>query len=197
MRDKWYSDHRDLVKWSVLILLARQFDAGRIIQIAFLNPSEYGRVEIDGSAHDIPSEVLSHFRNLRAVTTLGDNPPISVFDVPFRNRVDYMCAALSYMASFSKERCVLLLDPDTGLEPNGGGDFKHVLNSEVRRFWEALPSGSVLVFYQHQTNRVGAPWIEEKRRQLADAIGIEANQIKIASGTMIASDVAFFFAAKL
>ncbi len=196
MRDQWFSDNRDLIKWSVLLLLARQSGASRVVQIALLNPSDYGQVEIDGKSYDIPSEVLSCFRDIRTVTDLSHNPRISVFDAPFQNRGYYLSAALDYVASFGNERCVVFLDPDTGLEPNGGGDTKHVLEREARQFWTALPAGSLFVFYQHETNKAGKPWIEEKRKQLARAISIPVEQIRTASGPKIARDVVFFFAAK-
>src|SRR4029077_9456180 len=106
MRDKWYSDNRDLIKWSVLLLLARRAGADRIIQIALLNPSAFGQIEIDGEPHQIPSKVLSHFRDLRNITGLSRHPQVSVFDCPFRDRNSYLRAALSYVDSFSHERCV-------------------------------------------------------------------------------------------
>ena len=196
MRNKWYSDNRDLIKWSVLLLLARRADADRIIQFAFLNPSDFGQIEIDGEPHEIPSEVLTHFRNLRNVTRLSSHPRISVFDCAFRNRDSYLRAALNYVASFSQERCVVFLDPDTGLEPNGGGDTKHVLENEVLAFWDALPHGTIFVFYQHETNKAGKPWIEDKRTQLANAIGVPIETIGVASGPKIAKDVVFFYASK-
>lgn len=196
MRDKWYSDNRDLIKWSVLLLLSRSFDAMRIVQIAFLNPSDYGSVEIDGKSYDMPPEVLSHFRDMTTVAGLSDSPRISVFDAPFQNRADYLNAALNYVAFFSDERCIVLLDPDTGLEPNGGGDAKHVTEKEARQFWTALQAGSIFVFYQHETNRAGKPWIEDKRSQLAQAIGIPAEKLRCATGPKIAKDVVFFFAVK-
>ena len=42
MRDKGYSDNRDLIKWSMLLLLARRNNAEGIIRIAMLNPIEFG-----------------------------------------------------------------------------------------------------------------------------------------------------------
>jgi hypothetical protein len=196
MRDKWYSDNRDLIKWSVLLLLARRAGADRIIQIALLNPSDFGQIEIDGEPHQIPSEVLSHFRDLRNITGLSRHPQVSVFDCAFRDRNSYLRAALSYVDSFSHERCVVFLDPDTGLEPNGGGDAKHVLESEAFAFWNALPQGSVFVFYQHETNKAGKPWIEDKRAQLADAIRIPIEKLRVASSPKIAKDVVLFYASK-
>lgn len=196
MRAKWYSDNRDLIKWSVLLLLARQMGADRIIQIALLNPSKFGEIEIDGKLHEIPPEVLSHFRDLRNITGLSHGPRISVFDCTFGDRASYLNAALSYITSFAQERCVVFLDPDTGLEPNGGGDAKHVLETEARSFWNGLPPGSMFVFYQHETNKAGKPWIEDKRTQLARAIDVPCENICVASGSKIAKDVVFFYATK-
>ena len=62
MRDKWYGDKRDLIKWGVLLRLADHFDAMRILQLAYYRPSEFvGRLEIDGQECDIPGEVIAHF----------------------------------------------------------------------------------------------------------------------------------------
>ena len=85
------------------------------------------------------------------------------------------------MSIRSATNVALYFDPDTGLEPNGGGDAKHVLESEAFAFWNALPQGSVFVFYQHETNKAGKPWIEDKRAQLADAIRIPIQKLGVAS----------------
>jgi hypothetical protein len=196
MRDKWYSDNRDLIKWSVLLLLARRSNADRIIQIALLNESKFSDIDIDGERHQIPQEVLSHFRDIGNITALSRHPRISVFDCVFSDRSSYVRTALDFVASFSQERCVLFLDPDTGLEPNGGGDTKHVLNTEAREFWDALPKGWLFVFYQHETNKAGKPWIESKRAQLASAIGVSVNDVGVASGPKIARDVVFYYVSK-
>lgn len=111
MRDKWYSDNRDLIKWSVLLLLARRINADRVIQIALLNESEFGDIEIDGEQHQIPQEVLSNFRDIGNITALSRRPRISVFDCSFRDRNCYVRGALEFLASFSQERCVVFLDP--------------------------------------------------------------------------------------
>ena len=196
MRDKWYSDNRDLIKWSILLLLAHRSNADRVIQMAFLNASEFGDIEIDGERHQIPQEVLSHFRDIGNITALSRHPRISVFDCSLHDRNSYVRAALDFIASFSQELCVVFLDPDTGLEPNGGGDAKHVLNTEARAFWDALPKGWQFVFYQHETNKAGKPWIEEKRAQLASAIGVSVNDVGVALGQKIAKDVVFFHVSK-
>ncbi len=199
MRDQWYSDKRDLVKWSVLLLLAERCKADRIIQIACYNTSDtYGKIEIDGDQYAMPAEVISHFRNIGKISGLTTHPEITVFDAAFKQRArdSYFEAAKNFMASFNKERCVVFLDPDTGLEPNGGANKKHVLDSELKAIWDALPKGWMLVFYQHKTNMNGQKWIEPKRKQFALAIGIPVSSVKIASGKKVANDVVFFFSTK-
>lgn len=199
MRDQWYSDKRDLVKWSVLLLLAERCKADRIIQIACYNASDtYGKIEIDGKQHTMPEEVISHFRSIGKISGLAKRPKITVFDAAFeqRDRNFYFEAAKNFITSFNQERCVVFLDPDTGLEPNGGADEKHVRNSELKAIWDALPKGGMLAFYQHQTNRNGQEWIEPKKKQFEEAIGIPVSSAKIASGKRVAHDVVFFFSTK-
>ncbi len=198
MRDQWYSDKRDLVKWSVLLLLAEKCKADRIIQIACYNTSDYGEIEIAGKQYAMPAEVISHFRNIGKISGLTARPEITVFDAAFKHhdRKSYFEAAKNLMASFNKERCVVFLDPDTGLEPKSGANGKHVRNSELKAIWNALPKGWMLVFYQHQTNRNGQEWIKPKRKQFAKAIGIPVSSVKIASGKKVANDVVFFFSTK-
>ena len=198
MRDQWYSDKRDLVKWSVLLLLAEKCNAVRIIQIACYNASDYGKIEIDDEQYAMPEEVISHFRNIGKISGLTTRPKITIFDAAFeqRDRNSYFEAAKNLMASFNKECCIVFLDPDTGLEPKGKADEKHVLERDLKVIWDALPKGWMLVFYQHQTNKNGQEWIEPKREQFAKAIGVPLPSAKIASGKKVANDVVFFFSIK-
>ena len=48
MPDCWYADNRDLIKWGVLLQLARALQAARILHLAFYRPSEFGQIVIDG-----------------------------------------------------------------------------------------------------------------------------------------------------
>ncbi|MGO9527111.1 MAG: hypothetical protein ACLP0A_06030 [Verrucomicrobiia bacterium] len=196
MRNKWYSDNRDLVKWSVLLLLAEGCGADRIIQIAYYKESPFQELEIDGHQHEIPSEVLSHFRDIRRIKALASRPRIEVFDNLFSNRNLYLEAVKGFITSFTSERCVVFLDPDTGLEPPGNPSLAHVLNREVRFIWDVLPPNWVMVFYQHRTNRNKQPWIDAKHKQFAQAIGRPQREVKLAYGKKIAGDVVFFFASK-
>ncbi|TSK09114.1 MAG: hypothetical protein FPO08_07420 [Geobacter sp.] len=198
MRDCWYADNRDLVKWGVLTILAGKYQARSVIQVAYYNPCVFGTIDVDGEEHQIPGDVLSHFRSIGNIETLDGPAKVSVFDAPFlqSNRAEYHDAVTKYIRLRNESRAIVFLDPDTGLEPNGKADYKHVLNEEVRTVWESLPTGWLLVFYQHKTNRSGLPWIELKRAQLATALKLNNKEVKLAQGPKIANDVVFFFAVK-
>jgi hypothetical protein len=117
------------------------------------------------------------------------------FDPVFEDRPTHLQAVLALLAAFGRERCIVFLDPDTGLEPQNPS-LDHVLNHEARTIWNNMKNGDVFVFYQHQTNRAGQPWIEPKRSQLAEALQVQPDAIKIAQAPDIANDVVFFFIQK-
>jgi hypothetical protein len=195
MRNKWYSDNRDLVKWSILTHLAKRTGATRILQIAYFRHDTLAGIEIDGEPFEIPLEVKAHFRDIRRIQDLSPHVRISVFDTVFENREEYLDQARNFITSFADEKCVIFLDPDTGLEP-AHPNLNHVLEQEIRKFWAALKSGDVLVFYQNQTNRKGTPWMEPKRTQFERAIEAPEGTVKIAHGLKLARDVAFFYVRK-
>ncbi len=70
MRNKWYSDNRDLFKWSALLLIAKKYHSAKIFQIAYLRESHYGFLTIDGEEYDIPLEIIEHFRDMRKIKKL-------------------------------------------------------------------------------------------------------------------------------
>ena len=196
MRDTWYSDNRDLVKWAVLHQLARLNDAGRILQIAYCRPSTFQQIHLDGQPHDVPSEVLRHFRDLRNVTEIESTVRTTVFDVPFENRTEYHASVTRLIRTFEQERCLVFLDPDTGLEPQNNAGLEHVLDAEVQMVWDSMKASDVLVFYQHQTNRSGQPWIGPKRLQLAEALGVDGKRVLVGKAPQIARDVVLFYVTK-
>jgi len=195
MRDRFYSDNRDLVKWAVLHRLAETFKADIILQLAYYRRSDFPKVTIDGKEYDIPQEVIAHFRDLRTISNINSTIRVAVFDPLFEDRDTYLNAAKAFLSNFRQQRCVVFLDPDTGLEPQNP-NLDHVLESEAKAIWKETKSGDVYVFYQHQTNRAGRPWIEPKRGQLERALALPEHSIKIAQGPKIAHDVVFFYKQK-
>ncbi|MBM4322836.1 MAG: hypothetical protein FJ115_04670 [Deltaproteobacteria bacterium] len=201
MRDKYYADNRDLIKWGVLIRLAERYNLSRIIQIAYLRPSKFGMLDIAGQQTALPPQVLTHFRNIRNISALPNEFSISVFDRVFDDRITYHAEVSQYLAQFMPELRLVFLDPDIGLEPARKADFRHVLRVEAHTIWAQLRSNEVFAFYQHQTNKAGKPWIEEKRTQLEDAINIDCYEKKrgkvlVGQSAAIAKDVVIYFAIK-
>lgn len=195
MRNRWYGDNRDLIKWGVLFRLAETFEARRILQLAYYRPSTFGQLIIDDQAQDLPEEVIAHFRNLRNIGTMDSEVRVTIFDPVFKDRSTYLQAVLTLLPTFAEERCIVFLDPDTGLEP-ARPTLDHVLDNEAGAIWNALKKGDVFVFYQHQTNKSGQPWIEPKRNQLAAALNVGTGAIRMAHAPNVAKDVVFFFTQK-
>ena len=195
MRDLWYADNRDLIKWGVLLRLAWSFEASHILQLAFYRPSEFGQLVIDGQTHNIPEEVIAHFRNLRTIGSISSKIRVTVFDPVFKDRPTHLQAVLALLPAFGRERCIVFLDPDTGLEPQNPS-LDHVLNDEAGTIWTNMKNGDVFAFYQHKTNYAGQPWVEPKRSQLAEALQVQSDAIKLAQAPDIANDVVFYFIQK-
>lgn len=199
MREQWYGDKRDLVKWGVLLELAKKYKARRIIQVAYLRPSKWGLLEIDNDPLPIPipKEVIEHFRSLRNIRKLTADPRIDVIDTPFKNRKRYAQEIPKAIEACEKDRCIVFLDPDTGIAPNNP-TLKHVLKPELSDIWKKMMrQDDVLVLYQHKPMYAnGEGWIQEKQAQFEDALGFPQGTSKIAKGPTIARDVVFFFCQK-
>ena len=196
MRDQYYGDKRDLIKWGVLLHLAEEYGLQRIIQVAYLRATSWGKLEIDGKEYPLPERVTHHFRNVRNIRYLTDDPVIQVLDSPFSDRDTYLSEILSAVGATHGANCLLSLDPDTGSEPRSRHDWEHVLDSEINEIWGALRDGDVLVCYQHQPNRNGQEWIKPKRAQFARALAVNCDAVKVGKAEQIARDVVFFYCLK-
>ena len=195
MRDKWYADKRDLVKWGVLLTLAERHAATHILQVLYHRPTEWAHLEVDGEHVPIPDAVIRHFRQTSAVSAIDAPAPVEVVADTFENRGEYHRVVVDRIRRRSTTPGIVFLDPDTGLAPQTP-TLDHVLDSELSTLWAGLKSGDVLVFYQHQTNRNGQPWIPPKKEQFERAIGLPVGAAKLARAEKIAQDVVFFYAKK-
>jgi len=195
MRDRWYGDNRDLVKWGVLLELAQRHQAQQILQVLYKRPSTWERLEIDGEQVELPATVIHHFRDATSVSAMQCPARVEVVSETFGDRSDYLQLVLRRIRSRAQLPGIVFLDPDTGLEPRFAGP-EHVLEQELAEIWEVLRSEDTLVFYQHQTNRSGTPWIEPKKAQFERALSVREGSSKLARAPGIASDVAFFYIKK-
>ena len=90
MRNQWYGDERDLVKWGTLLHLAKMKNAGRIVQVAYFRPDkkEYALYSKNGSFQIDPA-ILNHFRDLDDIQRLSESSGVEI-DV-FKDPFDGMC----------------------------------------------------------------------------------------------------------
>ena len=195
MRNQWYGDNRDLIKWGVLLELARRYRAIHILQVLYQRPTTWGQLEIDGEFVRLPEAVIEHFRNTAAVSTMRCTVKVEVISDEFGDRKDYLQMVLRRIQSRLELPGIVFLDPDTGLAPRVATP-EHVLESELVEIWSTIRPFDVLALYQHQTNRNGAPWIEEKKSQFERALAIGQGSAKLARAVETPRDVALFFAQK-
>lgn len=195
MRDKWYGDNRDLVKWGVLLALAERCRAKHILQVAYYRESEWPELELAGEAVSLPDAVIRHFRWVPGIVKIEASVPIEVMTEPFGDRDDYQRAVIERIRRRPAAPGIVLLDPDTGLESRRPS-LNHVLHREVGELWRELTIGDLLVLYQHQTNRNGRAWIPRKKKQFAQAIGCPLGSVNLARCEKIARDVVLFYAQK-
>lgn len=206
MKDKWYGDKRDLVKWGVLLHLASRYGASRIVQVAYYRPETIPPepIEIDSRKCPMPDAVYKHFRNVMDIARLSSSSVQiqvvnSMWSARARASGAYMQEVEAELAQLPIDSpCIIFLDPDTGLEPpKGKPKLEHVLESELEQIWrKAVRVNDVLVFYQHKAGRKkGESWIKPKKEQFESALHICNGAAKLAGGEA-ATDVVFFFAQK-
>jgi hypothetical protein len=70
MRNQWYGDNRDLVKWGVLLELARRHRAKHILQVLYLRPTTWELLEIDGEQVELATAVVQHFRSAISILAI-------------------------------------------------------------------------------------------------------------------------------
>jgi hypothetical protein len=90
MQDRWYGDHRDLVKWGTLFELARRAGLNHVLQILYYRKNDWAEIEADGTASRIAMDVIQHFRNSMGATNISKDVSIDVFAQEFSNRERYL-----------------------------------------------------------------------------------------------------------
>lgn len=200
MRDLWYGDHRDVVKWASLVYLARAHGTRRILQVAFCRSDklEEHHLVVNGREKArVADEVWRHFRNLHQIQGLARacSLEIDVFDHEFAPpRELYIEAVCGHISASPRGPMVVFLDPDTGLAPESGADLKHLTAAELRTIYTALRSDDVIVFYQHARRHSG--WLEEAQREFCRATDTDRDTGLTITCPSVAKDVALFVSTK-
>ena len=179
MRDQWYGDNRDLVKWSALVHLARREAVSAILHVAMYRagPVPAPLATAHGKVNS-PAEVFRHFRDLDDIQRLAvvTGLEIDVVKEPFTDRAAYFGRVCERVKAHRRGPMLVLLDPDVGLAPETPGP-EHVASAEVATVFAALRQGDLLVCYQHA--RKQKDWRGRARRAFANAPGVPSFEVEV------------------
>jgi len=202
MKDIWYADKRDVLKWSGVVHLCSKEEIRSILWVPYYRKQEWPELVFDKVNIILPEQVIKHFRDIEDIARLAHSTGliIEVIKQEFSHdtRTSYhrdVCEKIKRM----NEQKIVFLDPDVGLAPTMV-KAEHVKPSEIVEIWQSLKPRDFLVFYQHRFR--SRDWMERRKKQLAQACGVEANQVKawLASergkDAVIAKDVVCFFIKK-
>lgn len=193
MKDTWYADQSDLVKWGTLAHLAESHSLEVIVQVTYLRPGKRAPLSNGESEVPIPPAVWTFFRNVIAVRQLGDSLKrrIIVIDELFvpQCRRQYRESVVAALRREPGPK-VVLLDPDTGIAPKKPSG-KHVTTEDVVAAWDALRPGDWLAIYQHRSRRKN--WKEQARDSFAAVCQVT---VQLYGAPKIASDVVLLAARK-
>jgi hypothetical protein len=189
VKDTWYADQRDLVKWGTLVHLAESDSLAAIVQVAYLRPGKRATL-LNGSGEvPISPTVWSFFRDVTAVRSLGEllHRRVVVIDRRFmpQRRRQYRQAVVESVRSVEGPK-IVLLDPDTGIAP-ARASGKHVTAEDITAVWEALQPGDWIAVYQHRSR--SKTWKQDARDRFAAVCG--DNSVQVYTAPEIASDVLF------
>ena len=152
MRDGWYADGRDLIKWSALAHLVQRERLRSVVQVAMFRASKRPTIETATGQVEVPAELWAHFRDVQGIRSLGASAGFEVFIIDelfsARNRVAYFGKVAEQLRQVPEGKAVLL-DPDTGFEPRKP-NAKHVTEPDIRAIWATLIAQDWLLLYQHQ-----------------------------------------------
>lgn len=178
MRDRWYGDDRDVVKWSAVVHLARREAIADVLHAALYRPEdEWPRLATARGPATLPDDVVRHFRSLDDLQRLAAATGLRIETVkePFRDRHAYFRRVCARVRAYPTP-VLVLLDPDTGLALDGGAGPQHVTSAEVAAVFAALPAGALLVCYQHARRQ--KDWRGRARRAFANAPGVPSFEVE-------------------
>jgi hypothetical protein len=200
MRNSYYGDNRDLVKWgAVAAHLAASPSVQRVVQVAFWRPSSERHLLSDGITSSIFAvPVLNHFRDIHHVKRLGTELGIAVdvFDREWTPaRAAYFDALLAELKADARLSFVLL-DPDIGLAPPSSCGLEHVAVSEVQRAWSAIGAGGALGVYQHARREGLRAWVNSTRSEYVAALGVSEDDVRTYECVELAANVVIHVASR-
>lgn len=189
MRNEWYGDKRDLIKWPTLLHLAQREGIGRIFQIAMCTDTEPVYPEImalDGQVvlpQDVTEHVADHFHNhndLNGIAALGGHFGIEIEvwmeEFTHAGRDDYF-AGIDNEILMAEIPTLWFFDPDTGIEPPSGANKKHLKLTELANAFALIHPGDYLACYQHAWRAEN--WQMLAVQRLSQQLHMQGNQVEV------------------
>ena len=179
MRDRWYGDDRDVVKWSAVLHLARREGLSDVVYAAMYRPGDdWPLLATARGPVALPEGVVCHFRDLGDLQRLATRTGLRIATVkePFVDRAAYFRRLRERVGKYEAP-VLVLLDPDTGLAPDSGAGPEHVTSDEVAALFAALRPGDLLACYQHARRQ--KDWRGRARRAFANAPGVPSFEVEV------------------
>jgi hypothetical protein len=187
MRDQFYGDRKDVLKWTLALQAAGS--EKRILYVVMYRPHKGTHGQDFRPIDQALQEVVRFFeserkkfgagipRRLAGVSALMPGRIDLVSEIyEHRDRRQYFEKILSRLCSRSPaQNFVVLLDPDNGiagLNPKS----EHVCPQQILSVWSAMWPGDVLIVYQHQFR--DKEWRIKRLTVLASAINVPLGRIK-------------------
>ena len=134
MKDEWFSDHLDLVKWAILYRLAANHGLKHVAHVAFFSPSEPPDIRFGDHDHRVDDLVWSYFRNWKRMErlALGDLH-VRIFDRawPGAGRADYVESAICWLKQQEPPKLVLLDGEGLGHTPRSTSTISTTLSKRI------------------------------------------------------------------
>jgi|GEM_PF-5028945 len=207
MRDEFYSDGKDVVKWTII-----NDEAGKhrpVFYIVMKRPNENKGHGLShkkvGSEANVAieeffqKERLNGTKDLKRIKQLEVKgfleAVIEIKDNIYEHskRCEYFNEVINALNIFLPDtKRIVFLDPDNGIggkAPNS----RHVCIEQMADLWEAMNNGDTLIVYQHQFR--DKEWANKRAFMLAAAIDREIKQDQIRKFSSV-HDVCFFVVTK-
>ena len=192
MRNEWYGDKRDFLKWPTLLYLAKREGIRRIFHVAMrtdTKPTCPVITCLNGArvnCEDITVQVADHFHqhnDLNGIKAVGKHFGVDIVvrseAFTHANRGGYFAKIL---AEIQKHQCptVWFFDPDTGIEPQKSrANHKHVKLAELSNAFQRIPGGDYLACYQHAPRGKKQGWQKQPRLRLSQQLGVDETEVEV------------------
>jgi hypothetical protein len=193
MKDQFYADNRDLIKWGGIVHLCNTTGIKHVIQVAYFRDSSWLRLNFNGKDERIPKDVITHFRSIGDIKRLGKKVGIAIDIVKSEfsdSTREVYTKSICQRIQKQTQHQIVFLDPDTGLAVQNVEE-EHVESAEVSSIWQSLKRGDFLVLYQH--NPRISEWRNVRRKELAKALGLKESMIKMWEASERIKDVVFYY----